>query len=460
MKGYLTSNQINYVIFHLNLIIDLTEELREKFVFHKDTFKGDPQEKIIFQLSAEPYNQKHIVMENEIPILFPGQKESGIFRLQNGSVIFQYDLLKSVFYLLSGYQELNPEYLDSMNRYPHELSVQSSLKMTGKPLVNYYFSMIAEGIKEFCREHNLKFKERRIFKNGAVFITHDIDIVDTYTLPKVIYQIKQVLGITRRSYSWWKSYRIAWHYLMNYLNLFSRHNPHWDFPFIRKVESEHGLRSAFYFLPKDRKHVDAYYSFNEPRIKQLFQGLDAENCEIGLHGTVRSATSLVAIEEIKAQLEEYSPQRVRGIRQHRLIYDIHSTPLIQQQTGFMYDTSLGFAEHEGFRNSFCMPFRLFDHASDKMLDLWEIPLAAMDVTLFHYRALAADEAMSVLEDLFQETMKFNGVINLLWHNGCCDDLLKPGMREFYLNLMKRIASKNMENLIGHEIIDKINGICK
>jgi len=460
MKGYLTANQIEYVMFHLNLIIDLKEDIRENFVFHKGIITGDIQEKIVFQLSKEPYSEQHIVMENEIPVLFPVQRELGIFQVQNGGVIFHYDLLKSAFFLLSGYQERSPEYLDSMDRYPHDLSLQSNLKVTRKPLVNYYLNMIAEGIREYCKSYNIKLKDRLLFKNGVVFITHDIDIVDTYAFPEVIFKIKQALRMTRTPLSWRKSLHMAFHYIFNYLNFFSRNNPHWDFPFIREVESEYGLRSAFFFLPNDKKNVDAYYTFNEPRLKQLFLDLDRENCEIGLHGTVRSATSLTAMKEIQAHLKDYSPQEVRGIRQHRLMYDFNSTPVIHHQAGFQYDTSLGFAEHEGFRNSFCLPFRLYDHESDQMLDHWEIPLTVMDVTLFHYKEYSIEEAMDALEELFQETIKFNGVITFLWHNGRCDDVLMPGMKKFYLNLMKKISTKNMENLLGYEIINRIHRIYK
>ncbi len=460
MKGYLTTNQIDFVMFHLDMVLDITEDIRERILFHKDGSTGNIKGKIVFQLSAEPYSQEEVVMEDEIPILFPVRKGSGIYQLQNNSLIFQYDLLKSAFYLLSGYQELNPEHLDSMDRYPYELSVQSSLKVAGKPLVNYYFKMIVDGIREFCKGPDLKFAERSIFGSGAVFMSHDVDIVDTYALPEVIYRFKQVLGIARSPDSWWRSFHLALHYLYNYVILFSKNNPHWDFPFLIKVESDHGIRSAFFFLPKDQKHADAYYSFSEPRMKRLFNDLDRENFEIGLHGTVRSSTSLSAMKEIVALLQKDSPQKVLGIRQHRLKYDIKSTPFIQHEAGIQYDTTLGFAEHEGFRNSYCLPFRLYDHGSDQMLNHWEIPLAVMDVTLFHYREYSTDEAMDAIEKLFKETMKFNGVISLLWHNGINNELLRPGMKEFYINLIKYIASTNLESLLGNEIVSRIKHIDK
>ena len=39
MKGYLNTNQIDYVIFHLNLVIEVSEEILEKFSFHKKCTK-------------------------------------------------------------------------------------------------------------------------------------------------------------------------------------------------------------------------------------------------------------------------------------------------------------------------------------------------------------------------------------------------------------------------------------
>jgi hypothetical protein len=201
--------------------------------------------------------------------------------------------------------------------------------------------------------------------------------------------------------------------------------------------------------------VDAYYSFDEHRVKQLFKSLQDQGCELGIHGTVRSSTTLEALTSDIKKLENATGQPVLGIRQHRLMFDRKLTHHIHQQAGLDYDSTLGYADHEGFRNSYCLPFRPYDFDSDAMMDIWEIPLTVMDVTLFQYRKLTYPEALDAVRLVLDEVKKFKGVFVLLWHNGQNHEFLQPGMTDFYAELIRTIAHQDPENLLGPEILEKI-----
>ena len=85
---------------------------------------------------------------------------------------------------------------------------------------------------------------------------------------------------------------------------------------------------------------------------------------------------------------------VTGVRYHYLRALYHETLPLLEQAGFTYDTTMAFAEHEGFRCGCSFPFRPYSLAEERPLDLVELPLAVMDGTLQepHYRDLAAPEA--------------------------------------------------------------------
>jgi len=89
-----------------------------------------------------------------------------------------------------------------------------------------------------------------------------------------------------------------------------------------------------------------------------------------------------------------------------------------------------------------------------MINLWEIPLIAMDVTLFHYRQLSTDDALSAVKDLVNEIKKFNGVFTLLWHNTFFDEDRFPGIKKFYEGLLQYIHSERPQNKLGYEIINE------
>jgi len=457
MTGYLNDRKIDYVLFHLNHSCTLNEEVRNFMEFRKgkDDRKVNQRSAIIFQLSNEGLDDSNILTIQGIPVLFPVLENDQYYSIEKNSLVFHHDLLKSVFYLLSGYQELHTVQKDPMGRFPYNSSIQYKIEMARKPLVNYYFQIIAQGIGEFCQKHSIPFQKRSIFKNFAAFLTHDVDHVDTYTIYEAIFKIKQFLGLSPSEVSRSRSFRIACRYLLQWINPFNKKNLHWDFPSLRAIEEENNFKSAFYFLPKDQRHVDAYYTFNEPRIKELINTLGEEGCEIGLHGTVRSHTSEKALQAELKLLGNYTGQKIQGIRQHRLMYDMNITPSLHQRLQMYYDTTLGFAEHEGFRNSYCLPFRMYDHVSDQMMSLWEIPLAVMDATLFYYQKYSLEEARKSIMELVDEIIKFNGVFVLLWHNGQNDEFLRPGISAFYIDLIKSIAEKDPERMLGYQIIDRM-----
>jgi hypothetical protein len=267
--------------------------------------------------------------------------------------------------------------------------------------------------------------------------------------------LKVLLGIAPSKEKINKKIHSFLYYFINWVNIFKKNNPHWDFDKIRKIEKKFKYNSIFYFLQKDQLHQDSYYSFNDKRIKTLIESLDNDNCEIGLHGTVQSSSSFDAMKDIKMNLESVSPQNIVGIRQHRLVYSSFITTAIQEKADLKYDSTLGFAEHEGFRNSFCLPFKIFDHENNRMSDIWEFPLIAMDATLFIYRKLDVKESIEILNEIIQETIKFNGLFTFLWHNGFQVDCNVPGINHFYKILINVFNKTGGENILGKDLLKKL-----
>jgi hypothetical protein len=457
MKGFLTENKIEYVLFHLRMNFSVPREMTEKFEFVTGMPELTSDKKIYFPLSAQSFNEEEIQYREGLPLFFSVLDQKGFYHIEQGNLIFHDDLFKSVFYLLSGYQELSPDFLDKMGRYPYQLSVQSKLNMTRKPLVNYYFEKIYEGLTEYGKSVGLLPERRSYFNDFCFFLSHDVDRIDTYTLYELGYKLKEVLGFVKSQFNRLKTIKLAIKFFLNWLNFINKKNPHWDFEYHLETENRLGVRSTFFFLPKGLLHQDAYYSFSEKRVKKLFKRLEKEHCEIGLHGTVRSAIQqhifIENLNELKKCVKD-----INGNRQHRLLYDVNMTPVFYHKAGLLYDATLGFAEHEGFRNSYCLPFRLYDHKNDRMLNTWEIPLVVMDVSLFMYRKHDFESAMDSIRIILDEVKRFNGIFSLLWHNGNFDEMLHPGIRNFYENLLQGISEMNSESLTGYEIITRVNEV--
>ena len=456
MQGFLSSNKIDYVLFHIGQHLELSSEIRERIIFLKRDRKIPSKGRIIFQLSESSFNINNVKTLEGIPILFPLGNKKEFYKIEDGSLIFHDDLLKSAFYLLSGYQELNAKYRDRYDRFPYELSVQHKLDKCQIPIVNYYFEKIYRGIEEFCQFHSIPFNRIQLFNNFGFFLSHDIDKVDTYTFKEVIFILKQAFGLSRRTLPLGRTWKHAFHYLINYLNFFNRKNPHWDFNYHLELEKKYSFKSTYFFLSGGTRNQDALYSFSEARIVNLFKILSDEDMEIGLHGSYNTPDNLDLFVKEKKYLEKYAGLKISGNRQHALRFFMDRTPQIYENAGIMFDSTLGFAEHEGFRNGYCHPFRLYDHENDRMIETIEIPLSVMDVTLFMYRKLSMADAMKEMDNLLEEIVKFGGVFSLLWHNGNFDEIQFPGIRKFYEKLLGKVSALNADSFTGSDLVRRVN----
>ena len=189
----------------------------------------------------------------------------------------------------------------------------------------------------------------------------------------------------------------------------------------------------------------------------MIRFLEEESCEIGLHGTIRSSTNQAALEKTLDNLQSVANHPIQGIRQHYLKCTVPGTMILHEKAGLKYDSSLGFAAHEGFRNSYCHPFKLFDFENNRTIDLWEIPLLVMDGTISFYRKLSFNEARYSIEDLLREVEKFNGIFSLLWHNSHFDEHEFPGITKFYEELLTQTMVKKPESLTGTDIVGRMPG---
>ncbi len=439
MKGYLNTQQIEYVLYHLGFFIEIDEMLKKKILFVK---QGEDisnfSAKIIFLQNNNAFSISNCLVRDEVVHLFPHPKTREEYTLIKKNVVFNHDIFKASFFLLSGYQEYVSEKKDKYSRFPFFESVQYKLGFITKPMVNYYFKIIIEGLKKFGESNNYKIQLRNPFIKSCFCLSHDVDRVNFYSIPNIKLFTKSLFGSNRTKYSKKQLRSLLMQNMMNYLFKL-REDPYWNFGWLRKLENDLGIKSTFYFLLDGQKDMDAYYKLTNPKIQELIAFLEKEKCEIGIHGTINSFNNQDELNRCVKLINEVVQTKAVGIRQHYLKFDHPRTFKLQKKLGLNYDSTLGFAEHEGFRNSFAHPFRPFDFEKQQVIKIWEVPLLVMDRTLFDYRKLTFHEVQDSITSLLYEVNKFNGVFSLLWHNSYFDELLYPGITNFYQNILEEIT---------------------
>ena len=96
-----------------------------------------------------------------------------------------------------------------------------------------------------------------------------------------------------------------------------------------------------------------------------------------------------------------------------------------------WDSTLGFAETEGFRCGCCDDFSVFDIENRKKLKLKERPLIFMDTTFSHYQGSCFGLAKEKIIKMINQSRKYNGNPVLLWHNSGLNSEFWRQKRDIY-----------------------------
>ena len=222
-----------------------------------------------------------------------------------------------------------------------------------------------------------------------------------------------------------------------------------------ELERKYGASSSFYFLAVDRDSPD--FSYDVSGLRRVFDLIADNGCEVGLHGSQAAYDSVEEMRKEKMMLEKASGRKVVGYRNHFLRFSVPLTWRLLQEAGFLYDTTLGYADCVGFRNGMCHPFRPYDAQANQTIDVIEIPLAVMDQTLFdNYMRLDMQGAWELVKRLIDVVEGCHGTIVLLWHhNNLYGDHLK-----FYEKILRYCLEKRALMTSGEDIARKAAPLLK
>ncbi len=240
-------------------------------------------------------------------------------------------------------------------------------------------------------------------KKFAVCLTHDIDSVYP-TLGEILSgSIRSLAGADLKS-----------SFTLPFARLNKRWNPLWNFQETMAVEEKYGASSTFFFMATHRDPHNKVYDIDDLE-SEMGNRLD-KGWEIGLHGGYYSYDNPGSIKDEKRSLERVLGKKVAGYRNHFLRFKVPDTWRLLEMVGFEYDSTLGYADHIGFRNGMCHPFRPYDLQTNRWLGITEIPLAVMADTLFSYMMLDHGRAWDALKRIIDTVENNRGVMTILWHN--------------------------------------------
>jgi hypothetical protein len=371
-----------------------------------------------------------------LPILYATSAQPAGWTTTSTGRAIDVDVLGSIFFMLTRYEEVVRRLRDEHERFPAYASLGTLEGFTERPVADEYTDLLWAGLQATWPH---------LTRRGSTYrlrLSHDVDqpwaAVDQ-PVPLVVRSIgadlferaDPALAITRsRALLAARSGRIS-------------HDPFDTFELLMTTSEERGLRSTFYFMTGGTSvPLDGRYRIEDLPIGQLLRTIHDRGHEIGLHASYdsydRPDQMSQEFEALKAACRAVGVEQGSwGVRQHYLRFEAPLTWRIQELAGFEHDSTLGFADQVGFRAGTAREFQVFDVREGRALNLRERPLILMDASLLGYMGLSLDQAMARARQVAAVVRQQNADVVVCFHNSAL-----PGSRQRsrYRNLVRALAS--------------------
>jgi hypothetical protein len=351
-----------------------------------------------------------------LPVLYGADRAPSTLLEEDGEGLhLGADVFGSAFFMLTRYEEVVLPARDAYGRFPASASIAYREGFLGLPIVDGYVDLLWSALRRLWPRLERKPPALRLF------LTHDVDDPLSFlgrSAPGLARQlaadglVRRDLSLAVRRVRSWFTRRGADHRL----------DPHNTFDFLMDVSERHGIVSAFNFLAtKDRSSLDGFYGLDHPWIRSLIKRIHQRGHEIGFHAGFHTYRDAARTDEefrrLRTAADQLGVVQDRwGGRQHYLRWESPGTWANWEHAGLDYDSTVGFADHVGFRVGTCHAFPTFHLRERRTLKLWERPLHVMDRSLFDYMALDPETALATVLDLTRACRTTGGILTLLWHN--------------------------------------------
>ena len=376
---------------------------------------------------------REAAVEPQLPVIYGKCNTNSIFSDDNNTCYV--DIFGSAFFMLTRYEEVVKQDRDQFDRFPARASLAYQEGFLERPIINEYLEILWRWMKKYKKD--LYRRERKFL----IMPTHDVDVPFLALCLSSWKKIRLLVGdvIKRRSISLF--YKNMSLFFMAFLGKYDK-DPRNTFEYIMNCSDKFGVTSTFYFMTtRGRSEKDGNYSIYQQQIVNLAKNIINQGHFIGIHPGFGSYDNKIWLkDDVEALREMISKESLKvkkfGGRQHYLSWKCPDTWEYYENMEILYDTTLGYAEHIGFRCGVCYEYPCYNVLQHKVYNLKEVPLIIMDCTLWDHRYmnLHKDDMLPQCIKLKQRCEKYNGTFVILWHNNHFDD-------DFYMRLYESIISK-------------------
>jgi hypothetical protein len=411
------SNRLNYILRTLfseefGISVRVTTDL--------DEFNNTEVPRINYSdsISIDGFNIKphsilfdHGIRDYHLEVL-NHQRFYKIFFRNSGNDL-PFDILGASFWLLSRYEEHLPFRGDQFNRFQYRSSLAYQYDFLQIPLVNFWMMELKNILQS--RFPGLHFRAREY----NFVPTIDIDNAYKYKFKGFVRTLAGVLRDGSIS-TIKKRFRII-------LNKETDPFDHYDF--IIDVHKQAEVKSLIFFLLGDYGPNDKNHSSSDLRFQALIKRV-ADYSLVGIHPSFASNSRLKQLKIEVTRLTTITHRVITKSRQHMGMLRFPDTYKNLNEAGILADYSMGYTNANGFRASYCYPYKWYSLDIESRSSLTLHPFCISDNTLQTQSVSTGKTMMQLAAPIILEVKKYGGELISIFHNDNLDEDVQSVYREF------------------------------
>lgn len=359
---------------------------------------------ILFDYGIKDYPIEVIASEQYYKLFF-----------KTNSFQIPFDLFGAAFWLLTRYEEYLPHKSDKYKRFHYRSSLAYQYNFLHLPLINLWLKELQTILANHFPE--------LVFKTPTYSFLSSIDIDNAYK-----YKHK---GFVRALAGFISDRRFSKMAQRLRIILNKEKDPFDCYDFLIQAHKEKNIQAIYFFLlgdygPNDKNHSAANLQF-QVLIKHL-----ADYSMVGIHPSFGSNTSLHQLKVETNRLSNITHKTITKSRQHFSMLRFPKTYQDLLQTGIVMDYSMGYSNANGFRASYCYPFKWYNLEIESTANLLVHPFSLTDITLSSQAQQMNKPILEIAQPFIDEHKKYGGQLMSIFHN----DLFTDDMKKFYLDFLE------------------------
>ncbi len=311
-----------------------------------------------------------------------------------------YDIFSAIFFMLSRYEEYLPFVPDEHGRFEASCSLAFQHKFLYTPVVDLWIGQLGEVLTE--RFPELKIKE------------HHYDFIPTYDID-IAYSFRHK-GFVRNLGGWIRDglqFNLHDYFIRLLVLLRLKTDPNDSYDYLASLHQQYRLKAMYFVHPGTWSRYDK--NMLPGKILPLLMRL-SESGNLGIHPSYFSTQNPEFLRIEKKRLESACGYKITAARQHFIRLRFPDTYRNYAANGITDDYSMGFATDIGFRAGTSQPFKFFDLADNKTVDLTIHPFVFMEGVFKFYRNLPESDIIANIAALTDQIRQTKGTFISLWHN--------------------------------------------